>query len=186
MSVRPPKRHDLGRRSRWHVEYQSVQARVEIRLHLVGHRVGITNYIRPEPFGVDTRGPAFLHPGLGLLLRVGDDQRPQAGLGDLGRIAPEVAAVSFEDRELVADGVDITEQVACVRVLGDQTERELLTAAPHHDLRAARLDGAGEVQRTPDVMCRPSNVATSCVNIVRHIWMASSSRPIRSRVDGQS
>jgi len=125
-----PQRHDLGRRSRWHVEDQPVEARIEVGLYLVANGLGIADHVRPEPLGVDARRPALLQPGLGLLLRVGDDQRPQPGLRDLGRIASDVAAVPLEDRELVADGVDVAEQVARVRVLRDQAERALLSAAP--------------------------------------------------------
>ena len=89
------------------------------------------------------------------LLRRGDEQRAQAGLRDLGRIAPDVRAVIRQHLDLVADRVGIAEPVPHVRVLRHQPERLLLAAAADQDLRSARLHRLRDVVRVLDVVPLP-------------------------------
>ena len=72
-------------------------------------------------------------------------RRAEVRHGDGGRIAPLGRAVLVKDCELVADPVDVAQEIARVGVPGDQSQRALLAGAADEDRNAllqwARVTG---------------------------------------------
>ena len=70
---------------------------------------------------------------LGLLVRPGDRESPEARAGDLRRIAADVLAVGVEDAHQVSGPLGVAEDVAAVCVLRDEAEGLPLAAAADED-----------------------------------------------------
>ena len=110
-----------------------------------------------EPRVVDaTLGLPGTAPPVGLLVRVGDDQRAEAGGDDLGSVTAFGRAMFGQDLELVANHREIAEAVPHVGVTSGQPERLPLAAAADEDRRSAGPDGLRHVDRAVDVVhaCR--------------------------------
>ena len=87
-----------------------------------------------QAFGIDLQpvGPRR-ELLLGLLVRPGDRERPEARAGDLGRIAADVLTVGVEDAHQVPGPLGVAEDVAAVCVLRDEAEGLPLAAAADED-----------------------------------------------------
>src|SRR5260370_26205483 len=96
-----------------------------------------------------------LHEGLRILVVFREYERKTDGQQDLRRIPIHRGTVVLENLLLSLQVLEVAAKpVADVAILSKQSQCPPLAASADHDLRTPRLDGAGYVQRTIDLVVR--------------------------------